>query len=559
MKKRSYTGYIIMAVVIAVLSCNNNTDKKDQPVPISNRGDLISCGPPSKEFGTVDFSSFCDPKGQNDFNLGMAMLHSFEYDEAEKAFSKVLAADSSCAMAYWGVAMSNFHQVWPSPPTHEELDKGSKASEKARSLSRESGIVQDYINTISTFYQDFARYSQRERILNYAKAMDEMYKKHNNDREVAVFYALSLVSAADPSDKTYAQQKKAGEILNGLYPGQPMHPGIVHYIIHAYDSPELASLALDAARKYASIAPASAHAQHMPSHIFTRLGLWDEAIQSNTKAAGSAKCYAENTGIKGHWDEELHAIDYLEYAYLQKGDNVNAKKQLDYLAGFTEVQPVNFKVLFAFAATPSRYYLENNLWQEASSMKFQPGFPWEKFPWQKSIVHFTRSLGAARTGNLVTARAERMNMQSCYDSLTAQKDTYKANQVAIQMKMAEAWISFAEKKNQDALIQMKEAAAMEDKTEKSPVTPGEVLPAQQLLADMLMKMNLPDEALIAYEADLKKHPNRFNSISGAALASEKTNNAAKAKQYYDQLLSLASVSGREELAVAKAYLKKGGQ
>ena len=547
-------------VAVFLSSCKSKSNNVTQTVADNKlelkRGDLIVCGPSSKEFGTVDFSISCIRSAQKDFNMGIAMLHSFEYDEAEKAFAKVLDVDSNCAMAYWGVAMSNFHQVWPSPPTPEELNKGSRAVEKARALAEGSSIMMDYINSIGAFYHNYSNYTQRQRILNYAKAMDEMYQKYPNDREVAIFYALSLVSAADPADKSYAYQEKVGKILNSLYPDQPMHPGIVHYIIHAYDSPEMASMALEAARKYAAIAPASAHAQHMPSHIFTRLGLWDESIQSNTQAAASAKCYAENTGIKGHWDEELHAIDYLVYAYLQKGDNNHAKDQLDYLMGFTNVQPVTFKVLYAFAASPSRYYLENELWNEAASMKFQAGFPWEKFPWQKGIVHFTKSFGAAHIGNIELARTELKNMQPCFDSLKSQKDEYKANQVAIQMKMAEAWILFAEGKKQQALEQMKVAATMEDQTEKSPVTPGEVLPARQVLADMLMELNLPKQALVAYEAELKKHPNRFNSIAGAAIASEKMNNAAKAKQYYEQLLTVAPSSTREEVIDAKAYLAK---
>lgn len=558
MKKISYHAGLILMASLFGWSCKQK-DKSPSKTLVSGmelkRGDLVTCGPPSQEFGSVHFASSCKSELQKDFDLGVAMLHSFEYDESEKAFAKVIDADPNCAMAYWGVAMSNFHQVWPSPPTAEELEKGSKAVEKARSLAPGS-IGSDYINTIAAFYHDYANNTQRNRILNYAKAMEEMYKKYPADKEVAVFYALSLVSAADPTDKTYSNQKKAGDILMSLYPGQTNHPGVVHYIIHAYDSPELASLALDAAKKYAAIAPSSAHAQHMPSHIFTRLGLWDEAIQSNMAAAASAKCYAEATGIKGHWDEELHAIDYLEYAYLQKGDNQHAKQQVDYLQGMTVVQPANFKVLFAFAATPSRYYLENKLWKEAAAMKFQPDFPWEKFPWQKAIVHFTRSLGNAHTGNIAEAKKELQNMQPLHDSLLAQKDNYKANQVAIQMKTAEAWILFNEGKKDQAIQEMKQAAEMEDKTEKSPVTPGEVLPAKQLLADMLLSAGKTAEALMAYEADLKKHPNRFNTLYGAAITSERTNNTQKAKQYYQQLVAVAPASEREELRSAKLFLEK---
>jgi len=506
--------------VILLLSCHQKKSDQHQIVTIGG-------GQPSKEFGTVEFVIPCDASTKEDFNLGIAMLHSFEYDQAEKAFLGVLGKDTNCAMAWWGIAMSNFHQVWPSPPTNEELRMGSNAVARAKTKINGTGIAADYINTIAGFYEDYENRTQRERILNYAARMEEMYKKYPADKEVAIFYALSLVSAADPADKSFAKQKKAGAILNSLYPGQPNHPGIVHYIIHAYDSPELAPLALDAARKYAAIAPASSHAQHMPSHIFTRLGLWDEDIQSNLKAQESAKCYADNTGIKGHWDEELHDIDYLMYAFLQKGDSISAKNLLSYLNSITHVEPVNFKVLYAYAASPARYYLENKLWKEAAEMNFQPGLPWEKFPWQKSIVHFARSLGAAHLKNIDLARSELMSMKRCYDSLNSQKDDYKANQVAIGIKTAEAWISLAENKKENALQQMQQAADLEDKTEKSPVTPGEVLPARQLLADMLLELNKPADALIAYEADLKKHPNRYNSLSGASNCREKLKKAGK--------------------------------
>lgn len=294
------------------------------------RGEVVLCGPTDKQFGTVEFVTSCSPKTKKDFDLAIALLHSFEYDEAEKVFAKIIDDDPGCAMAYWGVAMSNYHQVWPSPPTEAELEKGTKAISIAQSLKQKSKIETDYINAIALFYKDSKTIDHRTRSQSFVKAMEKLYKEYPTDREAAVFYALSLVGSADLSDKSYNNQRKAGAILSALYPNEPNHPGIVHYIIHTYDNPELATLALPAAKKYASIAPSSAHAQHMPSHIFTRLGLWNESIQSNLASTASAKCYAESAGIKGHWDEELHGLDYLVYAYLQKGENDLAKKQLDY-------------------------------------------------------------------------------------------------------------------------------------------------------------------------------------------------------------------------------------
>lgn len=522
------------------------------------RGNVVLCGPADEQFGTVQFITSCSPKTKKDFDLAIALLHSFEYDEAEKVFAKVIEQEPTCAMAYWGVAMSNYHQLWPSPPTVAELEKGTKAILIAQSLKNKSKKETDYINAIALFYKDWNTIDHRSRALIFEKEMEKLYASYPADKEVAVFYALSLVGAADPADKTYTKQRKAGAILTALYPNEPNHPGIVHYIIHTYDYPELASLALPAARKYASIAPSSAHAQHMPSHIFTRLGLWNECIQSNLVSTSSAKCYAETAGIKGHWDEELHGMDYLMYAYLQRGENNLAKQQYDYLKTITEVYPVNFKDAYAFAAIPARYFLENKLWKEAAEMTMHPiDFPWQKFPWQKAIIHFTRLMGSVHTNNLAAAKTELKNLDSMRQLLIAEKDMYKANQVLIQIKTGEAWILFKEGKTNEALIQIKTAVELEDKTEKSPVTPGEIIPAKESMADMLLLMNKPKEALAAYEVNLKTHPNRFNGLCGAGLASELSGDAVKANYYYKQLLTIANSpnASRQELEKARLFLK----
>ena len=525
------------------------------------RGDLVVCGPADKQFGTVEFTTSCSPKTKKDFELAIALLHSFEYDEAEKVFAKVIEQEPECAMAYWGVAMSNYHPLW-APPTPQELEKGAKAIALAQTLTTKSGTETDYINAMALFYKDWNTTDHRTRSQQYKNAMESIYMANPGNKEAGIFYALALDATADPTDKTFVNQRKAGDILTALYPEGPDHPGIVHYIIHSYDYPELASLALPAARKYAAIAPSSAHAQHMPSHIFTRLGLWDECIQSNLVAASSAKCYAENAGINGHWDEELHALDYLVYGYLQKGQNKKAKEQWDYLRTIKEVHPINFKVLYAFASIPSRYVLENKLWKEAASLETYPAnFPWEKFPWQNAIIHFTRLLGNAHTGNIDSAKQELKKLQTLHDMLVTRKNVYEANQVEIQFKAGEAWILLGEGKKEEALKMMNIAAELEDKTEKHPVTPGEVIPARELLADMLLQMNKSNEALIAYEADLKKHPNRFNGLYGAAVASERIKNIAKAKDYYSQLLKIApsTEANRVELEKAKSFLADIGQ
>lgn len=555
------TKIVISLLLLLLTACKEKSTapSKEEINEIDlKRGNVVLCGPADEQFGTVQFITSCSPKTKEDFDLAIALLHSFEYDEAEKVFAKVIEEEPTCAMAYWGVAMSNYHQVWPSPPTQAELQKGTRAILLAQAIKNKSEKETDYINAIATFYKEWNTIDHRTRTLSFEKAMEKVYTTYPTDKEVAAFYALSLVGAADPADKTYTKQRKAGEILTALFPGEPNHPGIVHYIIHTYDYPELASLALPAARKYAAIAPSSAHAQHMPSHIFTRLGLWNECIQSNLVSTSSAKCYAETAGIKGHWDEELHGMDYLVYAYLQRGETSLAKQQLDYLNTIKEVYPVNFKDAYAFAAIPARYYLENKLWKEASEMNMHPiDFPWQKFPWQKAIIHFTRLMGSVHTNKLAAAKTELKNLDSMRQLLIAEKDVYKANQVLIQQKTGEAWILFKEGKTNEALLQITTAVELEDKTGKSPVTPGEIIPAKESMADMLVLMNKPKEALAAYEANLKTHPNRFNGLYGAGLASELSGDAVKANYYYKQLLTIANSpnAGRPELEKAKLFLK----
>jgi hypothetical protein len=392
---------ILFIFLLVFISCRET--KKNPSIEMINainlkKGDIVVCGPADKQFGEVGFETSCSKAVKKDFDLAVALLHSFEYDEAEKVFARIIDAAPDCGMAYWGVAMSNYHPLW-APPTQPELEKGAKAMEIAQSLSPGTDKEKAFIEALALFYKDWNKIDHRTRTMSFKNAMEKNYSRFPGDKEVAVFYALSLIASADPADKSFANQKKAGVILNGLYPGQPNHPGVVHYIIHAYDSPELAEQGLIAARNYASVAPSSAHALHMPSHIFTRLGLWDECVQSNLASVASAQCYAESAGIKGHWDEELHGLDYVVYAYLQKGRNDLAKERCDYVRSMKEVHPVNFKVAYAFAAIPSRYLLENKSWKEAAGLQVDDDIvSWKDYPWQNAIIHFTRLLGSVHTG-----------------------------------------------------------------------------------------------------------------------------------------------------------------
>ncbi len=542
------------------ISCKNKNENqyKDSIASMNlKRGEVVTCGPEEGQFGEISFTATVPEKLRPDFNNAIALLHSFEYDESEKMFAKVIDQAPDCAMAYWGVAMSVFHPLW-ALPSPAELEKGMKAITIARSINNKTKRESDYIEAIARVYENPDQLTYRSRVLNFEKAMEQIYLTYPDDKEAPVFYALALNAAADPADKTYARQKKAFGILNAIFQQEPLHPGIAHYIIHSYDYPALAEMALPAARKYASIAPASAHAQHMPSHIFTRLGLWDECIHSNLVAAASGRCYAEQAKIKGSWDEELHALDYLVYAYLQKGEDSLAKERVDHLKTITEVSPLNFKVFYAFAASPSRYFLEKRMWKEAADMEiYPPGFPWEKFSWQKAIIHFTRSLGAAHMGKMDEAKKELENLRSLYVVLSKEKNmSREAAQVAVQINSSEAWIQYKERNNDNALKLMKAAADMEDGTEKHPVTPGEIIPARELLGDMLLEMNKPALALEAYKSVLETHPNRFNGLYSAGLAAERCGNKEETTLYFQKLLNSigASNSKRSELQIVRSFL-----
>jgi hypothetical protein len=554
-----FIQFIFILLVASILSCNN---KKPSPSTelISQlnlkRGNIISCGPPDAQFGLVDFEVTCDEKVKNDFNLAIELLHSFEYDESEKVFAKIIDKTPDCAMAYWGVAMCNFHALW-TPPTEAELIKGAKAIAIAKSVTNKSARESAYINALDLFYKDWKTTDHLTRCRNWANAMDKLHASYPDDKEAAIFYALSLDAAANSKDKSYANQKKAGSILEALYKAEPNHPGVIHYIIHTYDYPELAALALPAAKRYAEVAPSSAHALHMPSHIFTRLGLWDECIQSNLKSIEAAQCYAEQAAIPGHWDEELHGLDYLVYAYLQKADNADAEKQLAYLNTIKNVYPVNFKVAYAFASIPCRFFLENKQWKESASLKVNhANLSWNNFPWQEAIIHFTRLLGNVHINNLGEAKLELAKLNQLHDTLQKQKDSYKSMQVSIQIKTADAWIQFVSGDKKYAVNVMKLAADMEDNTGKHPVTPGEVLPARELLADMFLQMNENQNALQAYEEVLKQCPNRFNCLYGAGKSAEKFGDKQKAIYYYKQLLVItgSTNSDRQELIDARKFL-----
>ena len=516
---------------------------------------------PSEKLGRVNFVVSCTPAAQKQFNRAVAWLHSFEYEEAEKAFKEVAATDPRCGMAYWGVAMSNYHPLWAAPTT-DELKRGWAAVEQAKLAGARTQRERDYIAAMEAFYKDTDKVDQRTRTFAYHEAMKRLYESNRTDHEAGVFYALTLIATGMISgDKTYAREKEAAQILNRVLARQPQHPGVAHYLIHSYDYPALAQLALPAARSYAKIAPASAHAQHMPSHIFIRLGLWQEAIRSNLDAESSAKAFARRHKMPGAWDEQLHAMDYLAYAYLQSAQDKQAWAVLDELNKIQSVEPQTFKVAYAFAAIPARYVLERKRWDEATKLSLPANtvkmFPWQHFGWAEAHIHFARAIGFARSGEVSSARVEVDKLAALKESLTIGQGEYDwAKQVDIERQIAAAWLAFAEGKHDEALKLMRAAAELDDATDKHPVTPGSILPAREQLGELLLELKQPSVALAEFETSLRSAPERFNGLYGAARAASLAADQKKARSYYTKLMALTREADtpRPEIAEAKAFL-----
>ena len=478
-----------------------------------------------EKLGNVHFETSCNTGVAARFDRAIALLHSFEFGAAIKGFNDVLAADSSCAMAHWGLALSR----WSNPMaaggrSPEQLRQGKSAVEAARrSAARASDRERAYIEAVAQLYDDFENVAQRDRIAAYERAMRDLVAKQPADTEAKIFHAISLVAAASPTDKTYANQRTAGSVLEPLWKKYPNHPGLAHYIIHTYDYPALAPEASAAAHGYASIAPSAAHALHMPSHIFTRTGLWRESIDTNLRSIEVAKGTASIA-------EALHALDYAEYAYLQMRRDSAAKAIVDQLPALEARFDVNavtgaapgWAGVFAIAAIPARYALERDAWAEAAVLQPESS----AFPWTEAMTHFARALGASHTGDFAKARGSIDSLAAIRDRLAARSEPYWSEQVAIQHLGAQAWLDLFEGRVDSALARMREAATREDATEKNAVTPGPLAPARELLADMLMKVPKPADALSEYQRTLAKEPNRYRSLAGGVRAAAAAGNRA---------------------------------
>jgi hypothetical protein len=497
------------------------------------------------QLGSVSFATSCTADADVLFQQGLGWLHSFEYEQAARLFSRAADADSRCAIAHWGIAASYYHPLW-SPPSADELEKGRASLAKARAAGAKGQREQDYIAALGAFYDNSEQVDHGTRALAYSNALEQLHREYPDDREAAVFYALSLVAAgAMDADPEFAKERAAGAILNQLLAEEPDHPGVAHYLIHSFDYPQLADLALPAARRYAGIAPASPHAQHMPSHIFVRLGLWDEAIKSNIASEAAARALAKEQSLPDSSSERLHAMDYLAYAYLQKGQDSDAQRVLSELNSIQRADPPVFSVAYAATAIPARLVLERRKWAEAASLELQDNVlqlaPLDQFKWAQAHIHFARAIGAARSSDVPRAREELRNLMALEQSIAVPAGSYDwRTQVAIERQIAQAWLAHADGRKDEAVQLMRAAAELDDATEKHPVTPGAILPAREQLGELLLELNQPMHALAEYESSLMRAPGRLASLYGAARASKLTGDTTKARSYWSQLIDLTA-------------------
>jgi tetratricopeptide (TPR) repeat protein len=507
----------------------------------------VSAG--AEELGKVDFPNSCSPAVQEKFLRGVAMLHSFWWSAAESTFEEVAAEDRTCAIAAWGFAsilMSN--PLAGSGASPKDAPRAQAAIKKGRQMGAKTQRERDYLEAVAAYYEDFANRPERARQLSRAKAYEALAAKYPDDDEAQIFYAVYLAGTQALSDQSYAAYLKAAGILEKQFVKHPDHPGVAHYLIHSYDAPPIAQLGVPAARRYAQIAPAAPHALHMPSHIFTRVGDWTDSIATNRRAA--------SVGINGNEpDEALHAMDYMVYAYLQLARDSDARKTFDEALQVTGTNrnPARFTSPYALAAMQARNVVERGAWRDAAQL--QPVA--SRFPFTEAMTHFARALGAARSGDPASAQKDVEQIAQRRDSLTAAKNQYWATEVEVMRLSASAWVSLAQGRNDEALSLMRHAADTEDKSEKHVVTPARILPARELLGDMLLELKRPGDALKEYEASQIREPNRFRGLYGAGLAASQTGDTAKAKNYFGRLVEMAGKGEpRAEMDAARIWLAR---
>ena len=504
-----------------------------------------------ERLGSVHFATSCNSDAQPRFDRAVALMHSFQFGRAIEGFRSALAVDSGCAIAYWGIALSSWSNPFAGFKSPAQLAQGLQAVNQGRAAAAKTKRERAYIEAVAQLYTDTRHRDQPTRARAYEVGMAQVAKAYPEDTEATIFYALALAAAADPSDKTYAKQLKAGAILERLFAKYPDHPGLAHYIIHAYDEPALAWRAAEAARRYGQIAPSTPHALHMPSHTFTRIGEWQASIDTNLASASAARAADQPA-------DELHASDYMVYAYLQTGQDLAAKRWVDTAAAtFSRFDPARATgaapasaAYFARAAIPARYCLERRDWACASRLAPLPS----PFPFADAITYFARGLGAAHAGDQVGAHAAIASLDQIHDKLAGMGEDYWAGQVDIQRRAVVATLAFAQGHVADALAGMRAAAELEDNAGLSSVTPGPLLPAREMLGGMLLSLKQPGDALKEFEAALAQEPNRFWSLYGAARAEKMAGDKRAARTYFRKLLVVARRAdrpGRRELAEAQ--------
>jgi tetratricopeptide (TPR) repeat protein len=509
-------------------------------------------GKPEK-LGDVNFPVSCNAAAQTEFNRAMALFHSFWFDPAKASFAEVLKHDPDCGMAYWGISIMSMGNpfTWPTNPNASKA--GAPAAAEAQRVGAKTERERDYIAALGVFFKDWETTEFRPRAVAFEKAMQGVAAKYPDDDEAQILYALALNVTALPTDKSFANQYQAAAILEPLFRKHPNHPGVAHYLIHTYDYADLAEKGLPSARAYGAIAPSVPHALHMPSHIYSRVGLWPEMVDGNRASylAVKGELKDKTLGIGAY--DALHAMDYMVFGELQQAQDKAAKQWVDEAGSMRKVNVENFVAAYAFAAMPSRYALERGDWAQAAKLTLTPpDLAWSKFPQAESILVFSRGLGAARTGDINSARKDVERLQALKEALTTAKNTYWASQTDFQIKTVNAWIALAEGHSGQALQLMRAAAEAEEASDKHPVTPGNVLPSRELLGEMLLATDQPAQALPEFERSLKRDPNRFRGIYGAALAAERSGDETKARQYYAQLLKVAAQADGDRPEIQRA-------
>ena len=500
------------------------------------------------QLGTVHFPVSCTPEAQKTFEKGVALLHSFWYEEAEKTFTAAEKQDPKCAMAHWGVAMSLWHQLWDWP-TEDTIARGAAELKKAGKPKAKTERERDYIAALRAFYthtgSDRGSSDHEARARAYSEAMEKVYDRYKDDHEAAVFYALSLLASEPENDTTFANRKKAAAILEKLFAIEPDHPGVAHYLIHTYDKPQLAQLGLPAARRYAAIAPASPHALHMPSHIFERVGDWPDDIKSNLASiAATRKTAAMHMGGESH---QFHAMDFLIYAYLQSGREAEAAKWIEEVKTMPSMKMGDMDMhAFAMAKFPAMYALEMRRWADAAKLEVVV----DSTPGDKAYTYWARAIGAVRSGDLAGAKKDVAEIEAIRNDFVARHKTYAAESTEMAENEASAWVMHAEGHDEEATALLRKVADHEDSVGEEQTS----IPAREMLADILLETRKPELALVEYQGDLKFNPNRFNGLYGAAQAAEMAGKASEASEYYALLVKTCEGgdSGRRELARARS-------